>query len=193
MGFYNHAKENRSYYEKEYCELEWGKFYDSFDEFFETILNQFLQSREIPTMLTYLNYSYAPNNDWWNLEDKQTWFYKDIEYEVDWGTLKKIYTTEHISLMIMEDYDKERKRFERLKRKFELSENEKAEISRPSIPERVRIEVWRRDEGKCVKCGSRERLEYDHIIPVSKGGSNTARNIELLCEQCNRKKGSQIN
>jgi 5-methylcytosine-specific restriction endonuclease McrA len=63
---------------------------------------------------------------------------------------------------------------------------------REPIPERVRHEVWRRDEGKCVDCGSRERLHFDHIVPVSKGGSNTARNIELRCEACNLKKGARI-
>jgi HNH endonuclease len=51
--------------------------------------------------------------------------------------------------------------------------------SRPPIPERVRHEMWRRDEGRCVDCGGRERLEFDHIIPLSRGGSNTARNLEL--------------
>lgn len=60
------------------------------------------------------------------------------------------------------------------------------------IPAEVRREVWRRDGGKCVQCGSRENLEYDHIIPVSKGGSNTVRNIELLCETCNRAKSDSI-
>jgi Holliday junction DNA helicase RuvB len=67
-----------------------------------------------------------------------------------------------------------------------------ADDGRSSIPSEVRREVWRRDGGKCVKCGSRERLEYDHIIPVTKGGSNTARNIELLCEACNRTKSDLI-
>jgi hypothetical protein len=52
--------------------------------------------------------------------------------------------------------------------------------------------VWRRDGGRCIECGSQERLEYDHIIPVSKGGSNTERNIQLLCEKCNRKKSDKI-
>lgn len=63
---------------------------------------------------------------------------------------------------------------------------------REPIPERVRHEVWRRDGGSCVDCGSRGRLEFDHIIPVSRGGSNTTRNIELRCEPCNRRKGARV-
>ncbi len=60
------------------------------------------------------------------------------------------------------------------------------------ISQKVKNEVWRRDSGRCVGCGSRVNLEYDHIIPFSKGGSNTARNIELLCEKCNRSKHDKI-
>lgn len=61
-----------------------------------------------------------------------------------------------------------------------------------TIPKDVQRDVWRRDGGRCVECGSKERLEYDHIIPFSKGGSNTVRNIQLLCEGCNRKKSNII-
>ncbi len=63
---------------------------------------------------------------------------------------------------------------------------------RQSIPEKVRHEVWRRDQGRCVDCNSRERLEFDHVVPISRGGSNTARNIELRCEVCNRRKAATI-
>ena len=63
---------------------------------------------------------------------------------------------------------------------------------RPPIPRSVKMYVWRRDGGRCVECGSKERLEYDHIIPVSKGGSHTERNLQLLCERCNRSKGASI-
>jgi hypothetical protein len=73
-----------------------------------------------------------------------------------------------------------------------VEERSAPETTRAAIPERVRHEVWRRDEGRCVDCGSRERLEYDHIIALANGGSNTARNIELRCESCNRKKGASI-
>ena len=53
---------------------------------------------------------------------------------------------------------------------------------RSPISEKVQIFVWNRDGGCCVKCGSQKKLEFDHIIPVSKGGSNTARNFQLLCD-----------
>lgn len=64
--------------------------------------------------------------------------------------------------------------------------------NRERISDDVKVAVWRRDGGTCVRCGSRENLEYDHIIPVSKGGANTVRNIELLCEACNRAKSNRI-
>lgn len=64
--------------------------------------------------------------------------------------------------------------------------------SRQPIPRAVRMFVWERDGGRCRGCGSRERLEFDHIIPVSKGGSDTERNVQLLCEACNRSKGGAI-
>ena len=63
---------------------------------------------------------------------------------------------------------------------------------REPIPQEIQDIVWNRDGGRCVKCGSRENLEFDHIIPFSKGGSNAARNLQLLCEKCNREKSNNI-
>jgi hypothetical protein len=63
---------------------------------------------------------------------------------------------------------------------------------RQHIPDNIKLLVWQRDGGRCVNCGSQLRLEYDHIIPIAKGGSNTARNIQLLCENCNRSKGANL-
>jgi len=71
------------------------------------------------------------------------------------------------------------------------TDDEKTQQNR-HIPKSVKMSVWQRDGGRCVECGSKELLEYDHIIPFSKGGSNTERNIQLLCEKCNRKKSATI-
>lgn len=61
------------------------------------------------------------------------------------------------------------------------------------IPAQVKQEVWKRDKGTCVQCGSKTNLHFDHIIPFSKGGSsNTAKNIQLLCSKCNLAKHDKI-
>lgn len=63
---------------------------------------------------------------------------------------------------------------------------------RTPIRQDVKVAVWQRDGGRCVECGLNEALEFDHIIPTSMGGANTMRNLQLLCEACNRRKGATL-
>ncbi|HVB35493.1 MAG TPA: HNH endonuclease [Patescibacteria group bacterium] len=61
------------------------------------------------------------------------------------------------------------------------------------IPTFVKLEVWKRDRGCCVLCGSAENLHFDHDIPFSKGGSSiTPKNIRLLCAKHNLAKHDHI-
>jgi hypothetical protein len=65
--------------------------------------------------------------------------------------------------------------------------------ARRVIPTQIKLEVWKRDGGKCAKCGAMKDLHFDHIIPWSKGGSsNTADNIQLLCGKHNLAKHDRI-
>ena len=61
------------------------------------------------------------------------------------------------------------------------------------IPSAVKLEVWKRDKGCCAKCGTKENLHFDHIIPYSQGGSSKdAKNIQILCLGHNLKKHDRI-
>ena len=81
------------------------------------------------------------------------------------------------------------------RKNIEIEEEEEVKALKKrsrKISQKVKDLVWNRDGGKCVECGSNENLEFDHIIPHSKGGANTYRNIQLLCEPCNRSKSAKI-
>lgn|SRR5579872_3184256 len=61
------------------------------------------------------------------------------------------------------------------------------------IPSAIKLEVWKRDKGCCVKCGSRENLHFDHVIPYSQGGSSKdGKNIQILCSRHNLQKHDKI-
>jgi len=67
---------------------------------------------------------------------------------------------------------------------------------RKSISHKLKLEVLKRDKFKCCICGKSPSthpelsLEIDHILPVSKGGTDDIENLQTLCISCNRGKGN---
>lgn len=61
-----------------------------------------------------------------------------------------------------------------------------------AIPHHVKTAVWQRDRGRCIQCNADAYLEFDHIIPWSKGGASPVGNIQLLCRRCNLTKSDRI-
>lgn len=61
------------------------------------------------------------------------------------------------------------------------------------IPTHVKLEVWKRDGGKCIICGASDELHFDHVVPFSKGGTSlVADNVQLLCARHNLEKQDRI-
>jgi 5-methylcytosine-specific restriction endonuclease McrA len=94
----------------------------------------------------------------------------------------------------LEIWDRERRRDHRFGRLRQLrAQTEAASAARRErIPSDVRAFVWARDNGACVQCGSEQDLQFDHVIPVSRGGGNAAGNIQVLCGDCNRMKSDSV-
>jgi hypothetical protein len=62
------------------------------------------------------------------------------------------------------------------------------------IPGKVKLAVFKRDGGVCVKCGAVDNLHFDHILPYSKGGTSLKEeNIQLLCARHNLEKSAKLN
>jgi 5-methylcytosine-specific restriction endonuclease McrA len=82
--------------------------------------------------------------------------------------------------------------------KRQFAATDKPRACRPSsnprhIPAAVKRAVTRRDRGRCtyesgdgVRCGARKLLQYDHVIPVARGGTSTVDNIRLRCRAHNQ-------
>lgn len=63
------------------------------------------------------------------------------------------------------------------------------------IPRVTQFRVLKRENQICSICGKSvkdEDIEFDHIIPWSKGGSSDEHNVRLLCKDCNRKRGKKF-
>jgi len=67
-----------------------------------------------------------------------------------------------------------------------------------AIPAQIKRAVYERDRGACAHrfedgriCGSRSKLEYDHIVPIAKGGRTTIENVRLLCRAHNQHAADQ--
>ena len=100
-------------------------------------------------------------------------------------------SAEEVGLLV---WDRERKhtaKIDRLRR-IRAREEEAVEARRRAIPSEVRAFVWRRDDGRCVQCGAEDDLQFDHLIPVAKGGGNAIDNVQVLCRDCNRSKSDAI-
>ena len=69
-------------------------------------------------------------------------------------------------------------------------------VARRAYTDKEKNPLYVKQGRKCNGCGVRfpiQNLTIDHIRPLSKGGSDTPRNWQLLCANCNSTKGTGTN
>lgn len=57
---------------------------------------------------------------------------------------------------------------------------------------KMRPEIIGRDGRLCRSCGTTQKLTVDHIVPLSRGGTNDLDNLQLLCRSCNSIKSAKV-
>jgi hypothetical protein len=99
--------------------------------------------------------------------------------------------SEDVELLLWNRQRRQQSQLERL-RTIRVRADDLERARRERIPDEVRALVWERDAGTCVRCGAEDDLQFDHVIPVAKGGATSVENIQVLCGDCNRQKSSSI-
>lgn len=117
----------------------------------------------------------------------RTWWL--FEGEVYWEN--EGYESDDVKALIRQRERQKQRKLEHARAAM-VAEESGSRRAREGIPQDVRMSVWKRDAGRCVECGRSELLEFDHVIPLALGGSNTANNLQLLCADCNRAKGGAL-
>lgn len=63
-----------------------------------------------------------------------------------------------------------------------------------AFPEKIKLAVYEQQKHRCKLCGKEfdiEFMEGDHITPWCEGGRTVIENCQMLCRECNRRKGSK--
>ena len=145
------------------------------------------------------DYKWPISEDGWKQSDQRPvrfahkagryyWLYQRLAYVSE----DELLTEADVLALINEAANKRRLALEKAHALQSMTEHLDNRGKRERIPQDVKVIVWQRDGGRCVDCGSQTDLEFDHIIPLALGGSNTVRNLQLLCASCNRRKGATL-
>lgn len=119
---------------------------------------------------------------------RRYWLFKSEVYESEDARL----TADDVRALVNETENRRRLKLEKAHALQAMRERLDSRARREPLAQEVKLLVWQRDGGRCVQCGEQRDLEFDHIIPISMGGANTVRNLQLLCERCNRRKGATL-
>ena len=116
----------------------------------------------------------------------------------DWGRLFHDFKDEHYDTALLEE------EIDRLMKDDDITSSkgiylyvltrQERFLSLRTFDQRTRRAAYESQNGRCPLCGMTykyDEMEADHIIPWSKGGHTTADNCQMLCRECNRRKGAK--
>lgn len=127
------------------------------------------------------------------------WYEEDSELEQDaklalsgsWSVTEEDLRHARATLEQLGEQREEQKRKQRERiAKAEYTTKRRAKFANERAD--LMLALIERDGYQCKNCDSQENLAIDHIIPLSKGGSDDPENLQLLCKSCNSSKGDSL-
>lgn len=125
------------------------------------------------------SYGTVNEREYWRFEDRWYWDNDGL-------------SSEEVYALLVTREQRRRATINRAQTIAAMADSQPSPAVRGAIPEDMKLLVWTRDEGRCRVCGANVELQYDHIIPWSKGGATSPENLQLLCGPCNRRKGASV-
>lgn len=146
------------------------------------------------------------NNLWTYFQNVLNWaitnfnlkkFHK-IMKGLDWAELYDRYHNQTLDVATMEQRISELMMDDEIQRQsgiipYVLTDDEHC-LDLRSFPEKTKLSVWEKQGHKCALCGKEFDIvfmEGDHITPWKEGGRTVEDNCQMLCRECNRRKGSK--
>lgn len=146
------------------------------------------------------------NNLWTYFQNVLNWAitnfdmkrFKKIMKGLDWAYLYDKYGTETLDTVALGKKISELMRDGEIQRQagiipFVLTGDEHY-LDLRSFPEDIKLAVWENQKHICPHCGKEfdyEFMEGDHITPWHDGGRTVIENCQMLCRDCNRRKGAK--
>ena len=121
------------------------------------------------------------------ISDRRYWHFQNRFYWENDGL-----NADEVYAVITTREQRKRQQIDRAQAMVAMGSVPRGTARRGKIPDDVKQYIWTRDSGQCQSCWSTEELQYDHIIPVSKGGSSSVENLQILCGPCNRSKAAGL-
>jgi hypothetical protein len=165
-------------------EPQWDFYFmDCLKEYVFDIINAMIEADKKPKRPSHLSIFRDTECYIWFYPESGQYIYDGRP--VDYGIIKLYLENNFIEYTGMHRYDGARMC------RYSIKKNK---VTKPIryIPKAVREAVMARYQNKCVTCGTTERVEIDHIFPVSRGGKSDIKNLQLLCRSCNAKKSASL-
>ena len=124
--------------------------------------------------------------------------YKKIMKGLDWASLYDKFGSETLDTAAMGRRISELMRDSEIQRQagiipYVLTGDEHY-LDLRAFPEDIKLAVWEQQGHRCTLCGKEFDLEFmegDHITPWREGGRTVVENCQMLCRECNRRKGAK--